>query len=57
MVRNTSSIYYRRIIQPITRLDGKEARQVIQQIVDDIDQAQRSWSLNRIHAGLAGSSS
>src|ERR1700747_346063 len=36
------------------RLDGKEARGVIQQAADDVDQVQRSWS-NHIHTGHAGS--
>jgi hypothetical protein len=31
-------------------LDEKEARGVIQQTADDVDQVKRSWSPNRIHA-------
>jgi hypothetical protein len=42
MVRNTSSIYYRRIVQPITCLDGKEAREVIHQAADGVDRIERS---------------
>jgi hypothetical protein len=37
------------------RLDGKEAKKVIQQTAEDVDQVKRSWSLNRIYAGHAGS--
>jgi hypothetical protein len=55
MVRNTSSIHFRRIVQPITRLDGKEAREVIQQAADGVDRMERSLLLNRIHAGHADS--
>jgi hypothetical protein len=55
MVRNTSSIYYRRIVLPTTRLDGKEAREVIQQAADGVDRIERSWSPNRIHTEHAGS--
>jgi len=36
-------------------VDGKKAREVIQQTVDDVDQVKRSWSPNCIHAGHAGS--
>jgi hypothetical protein len=32
------------------RLDEKEARGVIQQTADDVDQVKRSWSPKRIHA-------
>ena len=37
------------------RLDGKEAREVVQQAANDVDQVKRSWSPNRIRAGHAGS--
>jgi hypothetical protein len=37
------------------RLDGKEARGVIQQAADGVDRMERSWFPNRIHAGYAGS--
>jgi hypothetical protein len=37
------------------RLDGKEARGVIQQAADGVDRMERSWFPNRIHAGHAGS--
>jgi hypothetical protein len=37
------------------RLDGKEARGVIRQTADDVDQVKCSWSPNRVHAGHAGS--
>jgi hypothetical protein len=43
------------IVQLLTRLDGKEAREVIQQTADDVDQVKRSWSPNCIYAGHAGS--
>jgi hypothetical protein len=55
MVRNTSSIYYRRIALPITRLDGRETREVVQQAADGVDRIERSWFPNRIHARRAGS--
>ena len=45
--------------QLLTDLDGKEARGVIQQTADDVDQVKRSWSLNYsyyIHVKHAGSS-
>ena len=48
-------IFYRRIVQPITRLDGKEAREVIQQAAGGVDRIERSWFSNRIHAGHGGS--
>jgi hypothetical protein len=44
-----------KIVQLLTHLDGNEARGVIQQTADDVDQVKRSLSLNRIHAGQAGS--
>ena len=44
-----------KIVQLLTRLDGKKARGVIQQTADDVDQVKRSWSPNRIHAGHGGS--
>jgi hypothetical protein len=37
------------------RLDGKEARGVIQQTADGVDQVKRSWSPNSIYAGHVGS--
>ena len=40
-----------KIFQSLTRLDGKEARGVIQQTADDVDELKRSWFSNRIHAG------
>ena len=42
------------LLTRVTRLDGKEARGVIQQTADDVDQLKCSWSPNRIHAGHAG---
>jgi hypothetical protein len=39
----------------LRRLDGKEARAVIQQAADDVDQVKRSWSLNRIGTRFVGS--
>ena len=53
MVRNIPSINRRQ--SSITRLDGKEARGVIQKAADDVDQVKRWWFLNRIHTGRAGS--
>ena len=46
-------------VQLLTDLDGKEARGVIQQTADDVDQVKRSWSPNYsyyIHVKHAGSS-
>ena len=37
------------------RLDGNEAREVIQQAADGVDRIERSWFPNCIHAGHAGS--
>ena len=37
------------------RIDEKEARVVIQQTAEDVDQVKRQWSLNRIHGEHAGS--
>ena len=37
------------------RIDGKEARGVIQQTADDVDRVKRLSFLNRIHDRLAGS--
>jgi hypothetical protein len=42
-------------VQLLTRLDGKEARGVIQQAADGVDRIERSWFPNRIYAGHAGS--
>ena len=36
------------------RLDGKEARDVIQQTADGVDRIERSWFPNCIHARHAG---
>ena len=44
-----------KIVQLLMRLDGKEARGLIQQTVDDVDQVKRSSSMERIRAGHAGS--
>jgi archaellum component FlaC len=44
-----------KIVQLLTRLDGKEARGVIHQTADDVDQVKRSWFPNRIHTGHTGS--
>jgi hypothetical protein len=44
-----------KIVQLLTRLDGKEARGVIQQTADGVDRMERSWFPNRIHAGHADS--
>jgi hypothetical protein len=43
------------IVQLLTRLDGEEAREVIQQAADGVDRIERSWFPNRIHPGHAGS--
>jgi hypothetical protein len=37
------------------RLDGNEAKEVIQQAADGVDRMERSWFQNRVHAGHAGS--
>ena len=37
------------------RLDGNEAGEVIQQTADGVDRMERSWFLNRIRTGHAGS--
>jgi hypothetical protein len=55
MVRDTSFFYYRRIVIPITRLDGRETREIIQQATDGVDRIERSWFPNRIYPGCAGS--
>jgi hypothetical protein len=55
MVRDRSSIYYRKIVLPIMRLDGREAREVIQQAAGGVDRMERWWFPNRIHAGHTGS--
>ena len=47
--------YSSKIFQSLTRLDGNEARGVIQQTADDVDQVKRSWFLNRLHARHVGS--
>ena len=44
-----------KFVQLLMRVDGKEARGVIQQAADDVDQVKRSWSPNRIHAVHADS--
>ena len=44
-----------KFVQLLTRLDGKEARGVIQQTADDVDQVKRLLFPNRINAGHAGS--
>ena len=44
-----------KIVQLLTRIDGKEARGFIQQAAGGVDRMERSWFLNRIHAGQAGS--
>jgi hypothetical protein len=44
-----------KIVQLTTRLDGNEAREVIQQTADGLDRMERSWSPNRFHAGHKGS--
>ena len=41
--------------QLLIRLDGKEAREAIQQAADGVDRVERSWFPNRIHAGHGGS--
>ena len=55
MVRDRFSIYYRKIVLLITRLDGREAKEVIQQAADGVDRMERSWFPNRIHARHTGS--
>jgi hypothetical protein len=42
MVRNTSSIYYRKLSNSYNVLDGKEAREVIHQTADGVDRIERS---------------
>ena len=37
------------------RLDGKDAREVIQQAADGVDRMERSWFSNHIYARHAGS--
>ena len=54
MVRITSSIYHKKSFDPM-RLDGKEARVVMQQAVTDLDQVKRSSSPNRVDTRYAGS--
>ena len=54
MVRNISSINHRNLSNSYEP-DGKEARGVIQQTADNVDQVKRLWSPNSIHAGYAGS--
>ena len=44
-----------KIVQLLTRLDGKEVKGVIQQTADGVDQLKCSLSPNHIHAGHAGS--
>jgi hypothetical protein len=44
-----------KVVQLLTRLDGKGAREVIQQAADGVDRMERSWFANRIHAGHADS--
>jgi archaellum component FlaC len=44
-----------KFVQLLTRLDGKEAKGVIQQTADDVDQVKRLWSPNCIQAGHANS--
>ena len=39
-----------KVVQLLTRLDGKEARGVIQQAADGLDRMERSWFPNRIHS-------
>jgi hypothetical protein len=46
---------FSKIVQFLTRLDGKEAREVIQQASDGLDRMERSWFPNRTHAGHVGS--
>ena len=38
----------------MTRIGGKDAREVIQQAADGVDRIERSWFPNRIRAGHAG---
>ena len=52
MVRITSSIEHQKCFDPM-RLDGKEARLVMQQAVADVDQVKRSSSSNHIDTGYA----
>jgi hypothetical protein len=44
-----------KIVQLLTRLDGKEARGVIQQAADGVNRMERSWFTNCIHVRHAGS--
>jgi hypothetical protein len=55
MVRNILQSIIENCQTPNARLDGKEAMGVIQQAADVVDRMERSWFLNRIHAGHAGS--
>jgi len=42
MVRDISSISRRKIVQLLMRVDGKEARGIIQQAADGVDRVERS---------------
>ena len=42
MVRSTFSINCQKLFSLLPRLDGKEARVVMQQAADDVDQVKRS---------------
>jgi len=45
-----------KIAKLLMRLDGKEARGVIPQTADDVDQVKRLWSPHRIHADMQAQS-
>jgi hypothetical protein len=42
MVRSTSSINHQKSFNQLPCLDGKEARVIMQQAADDVDQVKRS---------------
>jgi len=55
MVRSTSSFNHQKSVNQLPRLDGKEARVVLQQAADDVDQVKRSLSPTRVDTRFAGS--
>ena len=48
-------IYYRGNLSSITRLDGRETREVVQQAAEGVDRIERSYFPNPIHDRHAGS--
>ena len=55
MVRNLSSIAPQKEGLTTVKLDGKEARAIMQQTADDVDQMKRSSFPNLIRSGCGGS--